>query len=267
MAVLVGLGVFLVPSSSHATFLLWEDGVNHNEIDWKYTETEHFMIYWYPEVEYTARQLVMIAEDIYEHDAKMWNYDLQDKIVVVILDTEDYANGFAAHNFNWITVWASHLYAQTRGRVDWLADVFSQPVQDDLLTLSFRLTNAGSPPPITVTGGMLVDVSGQVWQLPEAELDRTPAPRIVLHQNHPNPFNASTQIPYELSEPADVHLAVYNLMGQRVSLLVSRRQPAGPYVLTWRGTDDVGLPVSSGIYLYRLVSGSRVHCARMVLLK
>ena len=125
MAVLVGLGVFLVPSSSHATFLLWEDGVNHNEIDWKYTETEHFMIYWYPEVEYTARQLVMIAEDIYEHDAKMWNYDLQDKIVVVILDTEDYANGFAAHNFNWITVWASHLYAQTRGRVDWLADVFS----------------------------------------------------------------------------------------------------------------------------------------------
>ena len=125
IAVLVALGLFFVPGSSQATFLLWDDGVNHSEIDWKYTETEHFNIYWYPEVEYTARQMVAIAEDIYEHDSKLWNYELQDKIVVVILDTEDYANGFAAHNFNWITIWATHLYGETRGRVDWLADVFS----------------------------------------------------------------------------------------------------------------------------------------------
>ena len=124
-AVLVALGIVLYPQNSQATFLLWPDGVNHSEIDWKYTETEHFRIYWYPEVKYTARQLVAIAEDIYDHDSKLHNYECKDKIIVVVLDTEDYANGFAAHNFNWITVWASHLYGETRGRVDWLADVFS----------------------------------------------------------------------------------------------------------------------------------------------
>jgi WD40 repeat protein len=125
MAVLVGLALAMLPAPSQATFLLWEDGVNHHEIDWKYTETEHFKIYWYPEVKYTARQLVKIAEEIYDHDSKMFNFELKDKQVVVILDTEDYANGFAAHSFNWITIWATHLYGETRGRVDWLADVFS----------------------------------------------------------------------------------------------------------------------------------------------
>jgi Dipeptidyl peptidase IV (DPP IV) N-terminal region/WD40-like Beta Propeller Repeat len=123
---LMAFGIVAVtPQNAEATFLLWDDGVNHWEIDWKYTETEHFTIYWYPEEEFTARSLLKIAEDIYEHDSKLHNFELKDKINVVILDTEDYANGFAAHSFNWITVWASHLYYDSRGRVDWLADVFS----------------------------------------------------------------------------------------------------------------------------------------------
>lgn len=113
------------PREAQATFLLWDDGVNHPEIDWKYTETEHFTIFWYPEEEFTARALVKIAEDVYEHDSKLWNYELKDKIFVVLLDTEDYSNGFAAHNFNWITMWASNLYYDSRGRTDWLADCFS----------------------------------------------------------------------------------------------------------------------------------------------
>ena len=115
----------VTPKSAQATLFLWDEGVNHWEIDWKYTETEHFIIYWYPEEEYTARALLKIAEDIYEHDSRLHNFELKEKINVVILDTEDYANGFAAHSFNWITLWATHLYYDSRGRVDWLADVFS----------------------------------------------------------------------------------------------------------------------------------------------
>ncbi|MDP8224771.1 MAG: DPP IV N-terminal domain-containing protein [Candidatus Lernaella stagnicola] len=117
--------VAALPQDANATFLLWDDGVNHPEIDWKYTETEHFTIYWYPEIEHTARQLLKVAEDIYEHNATLYNFELKDKVNVVILDTEDYANGFAAYSFNWITIWASHLYYDSRGRVDWVADVFS----------------------------------------------------------------------------------------------------------------------------------------------
>ena len=113
------------PAKAHATFLLWNEGVNHPEIDWKYTETEHFIIYWYPEEKFTARALLKVAEDIYEHDSRVWNFELKRKINVVILDTEDNANGFAAYNFNWVTIWASHLYDFDRGRTDWIADVFS----------------------------------------------------------------------------------------------------------------------------------------------
>ncbi len=120
-----GALVAFTPHDAQATFLLWDEGTNHWEIDWKYTETEHFTIYWYPEVKFTARSLLAVAEDIYEHDAKLWNFELKDKINVVILDTEDYANGFAAPQFNWITIWASHLYDFDRGRTDWIADVFS----------------------------------------------------------------------------------------------------------------------------------------------
>nr|HPM77781.1 hypothetical protein [bacterium] len=122
ISLLAVMAIAMAPQDAEATFLLWDDGVNHSEIDWKYTETEHFVIYWYPEIENTARQLLAIAEDIYEHDSRIWNYELKEKQVVVLLDTEDYANGFAAHNFNWITIWASHLYDVTRGRTDWLAD-------------------------------------------------------------------------------------------------------------------------------------------------
>jgi hypothetical protein len=121
---LVGFAV-ATPRPAHATFLLWDEGVNHWEIQWKYTETDHFIIYWYPQEEYTARALVKIAEEVYEADTKVWNIDLKDKIVVTIIDTEDYSNGFAAHEFNWITIWASNLYFDSRGRTDWLYDVFS----------------------------------------------------------------------------------------------------------------------------------------------
>jgi hypothetical protein len=124
LAIIVAAAI-LTPRPAHATFLLWDEGVNHWEIKWKYTETEHFVIYWYPAEEYTARALVKIAEEVYEADTRVWNIDLKDKIVVTIIDTEDYSNGFAAHEFNWITIWASNLYYDSRGRTDWLYDVFS----------------------------------------------------------------------------------------------------------------------------------------------
>ena len=121
LALIVGFGA----TQASATFLLWDNEVNHNEIDWKYYETEHFVFYYYPEVEFSTRYLVKVAEDIYENHTKLYNMDLPKKINVVVLDTEDYANGFAAINFDWITVWVSHLYYERRGRLDWLADVFA----------------------------------------------------------------------------------------------------------------------------------------------
>jgi hypothetical protein len=88
-----------------------------------------------------------------------------------------------------------------------------------------------------------------------------------LHPNHPNPFNPSTEIRYELPTSSDVRVAVYNLLGQQVRVLVQGSQGIGTHRVVWDGTDDRGRSVSSGIYVYRLTSAGQTQMRRMLLLK
>ncbi len=89
----------------------------------------------------------------------------------------------------------------------------------------------------------------------------------VLQQNYPNPFNPVTNIRFELPVQANVKLAVYNLLGQRIALLLNENKPAGAYTVQWDGKDAAGQPVSSGIYLIRLEAGDQVRIGRMVMVK
>ena len=100
---------------------------------------------------------------------------------------------------------------------------------------------------------------------PAGETDALPR-RFELFQNHPNPFNPSTTIPYQLPAPAYVRLEVFNLLGQRVATLVDEEQQAGRHTATWNGTDAAGRPVASGLYLYRLRGSGTSDTRRMVLL-
>ncbi len=84
-----------------------------------------------------------------------------------------------------------------------------------------------------------------------------------LRQNYPNPFNPSTVI--EFSVPADpgmTSLTVFNLLGQKVADVVNERLPEGTYRATFDGS---GLP--SGVYLYRLTTGTHTITRRMMLVK
>jgi len=73
-----------------------------------------------------------------------------------------------------------------------------------------------------------------------------------LLQNTPNPFNPSTTIPYGLPQDADVRLRVFSVTGKAVRTLVDRSMNAGGHGVVWDGRDDSGVPVGSGVYLYRL---------------
>jgi hypothetical protein len=88
-----------------------------------------------------------------------------------------------------------------------------------------------------------------------------------LDQNVPNPFNPSTMISFSLDRAADVSLAVYNILGQRVRVLLDDYRPAGQYEIIWDGKSESKRPVASGIYFYRLVMGDRALARKMVLIR
>lgn len=88
-----------------------------------------------------------------------------------------------------------------------------------------------------------------------------------LSQNYPNPFNPSTTIAYQLPAAERVTIEIYNVLGQRVRQLVNGYQPAGRYTLVWDGRNEAGEQVASGVYLYRMHSGSYLEQRKMTLLK
>jgi hypothetical protein len=84
---------------------------------------------------------------------------------------------------------------------------------------------------------------------------------------YPNPFNLSTAIEFTLLNSDKMSLIVYSVTGQKVRELVSGNLTAGKHTAFWDGRDDVGRPVSSGVYLTRLSTGQTEAMRRMVLLK
>lgn len=73
-----------------------------------------------------------------------------------------------------------------------------------------------------------------------------------LYQNYPNPFNPVTNIRFALPVAGRVDVEVFNILGQRVSVLAAREMSAGYHVVQWDGTSDAGQPMGSGVYFVRL---------------
>lgn len=83
-----------------------------------------------------------------------------------------------------------------------------------------------------------------------------------LSQNYPNPFNPSTKLEFGISNFGFVSLKVYDVLGNEVKTLINENKPAGRYTVTFDGSN-----LSSGIYFYKLESGSFIETKRMILLK
>lgn len=93
-----------------------------------------------------------------------------------------------------------------------------------------------------------------------------PAPalaEVVLHETDPNPFNLATTLRFELPAATHVRLAVYDVTGREVAVLIDEARDAGAHALDWRPSPHVG----SGIYLMRLQAGADVALGKLVVLK
>jgi uncharacterized repeat protein (TIGR01451 family) len=93
-----------------------------------------------------------------------------------------------------------------------------------------------------------------------------------LMQNYPNPFNPETWIPYQLSEPTDAAITIYNVKGQMVRRLELGYKMPGHYTdrsraAHWDGRNEIGEEVASGVYFYQLQTGRNLSIRKMIVLR
>lgn len=88
-----------------------------------------------------------------------------------------------------------------------------------------------------------------------------------LYQNYPNPFNPETSIRFTIDRKDFVTLTIYDVLGKEVKTLISKELQSGKYDLKWRGDDNFGNKVASGVYFYKLTAGSKQAVKRMLLIK
>jgi hypothetical protein len=83
-----------------------------------------------------------------------------------------------------------------------------------------------------------------------------------IDQNYPNPFNPSTQIRFALPENNHVKLQVFEILGNLVTTLIDENMGAGFHIINWNASG-----YSSGVYFYRITSGTFVKTMKLMLLK
>ena len=144
-----------------------------------------------------------------------------------------------------------------------------------LATLQFTLNENFSGTETTVSMNQIrfneneIIVNGASATLTEVlSVDDIVTPEVfALHQNYPNPFNPTTTLRYDLPEDSQVKIMIYDLMGREVKSLVNIQQNAGYKAVVWDATNNLGQPVSAGMYLYRISAGDFYSVKKMVLLK
>ncbi len=87
-----------------------------------------------------------------------------------------------------------------------------------------------------------------------------------LKSIHPNPFNPSTNISYQLAEDSNVEISIFNVRGQKISTILNKEKEKGFHQIVWDGKDKTGKIQSSGIYFVRLLVNEKVTANRKCML-
>ena len=88
-----------------------------------------------------------------------------------------------------------------------------------------------------------------------------------LLANYPNPFNSLTRIGFNLSTPAVLELSIYDLLGRRMKTILKEFRPPGSHFVYWNGRNENNQEVSSGVYIYELITGNQRESRKMLLLR
>ncbi len=115
---------------------------------------------------------------------------------------------------------------------------------------------------VTLTAIVLLNLTaGFAAEAPAASNPVVPG-AFALHQNTPNPFNATTQIRFDLAVTADTRLMIFDAQGRVVATLVDGLMAAGTHVVQYNAGG-----LASGTYFYRLESAGESALRKLVLIK
>ena len=126
-----------------------------------------------------------------------------------------------------------------------------------------------------IHGNMMIDTAQHVIMLQDiqnkqirADLAVVAVPKVSsLSQNFPNPFNPETWIHYQLPEPSDVKILIYDVSGMLVRQIAVGLKSLGTHVIYWDGRSTTGEQMASGVYYYHLDAGKFQFTRKMTLLK
>jgi len=155
-----------------------------------------------------------------------------------------------------------------------LAELFFTAKDTNITTAFDTLSNDSLHPYIITSTGTSrtpVVLSGEIMVgQPTPVEDYIPGlipDKIELHNNYPNPFNAGTNIQFDLPRKSEVRMDIYNILGQRIKTLVNRQYSAGLHTISWDATTDDNWEAPSGIYFYRLSGSDFSIVKKMILLR
>ena len=108
------------------------------------------------------------------------------------------------------------------------------------------------------------------WVSGDNLLDAETPAEYSLKAAYPNPFNPTTTIEYNVSEPGNVNIVIYDMMGREIKTLVNdvvSPRVGGNYSVVWDGTNNANAFVATGVYVYRMIANNFVKTQKMTLTK
>lgn len=156
------------------------------------------------------------------------------------------------------------IYAEV-GKITAHSVAFPVSVSDGQLELSFD-TASGPGAPL-VSAIEVAPYSGRSLAKGSSEIADNIPLQFSLGQNYPNPFNPETRIDYQVPQAMHVNLTIYNMLGQQIKVLANGYQAAGSHRLVWDATDNNGIKVPSGVYIYQLNAEAKIETRKMILLQ
>ncbi len=107
-----------------------------------------------------------------------------------------------------------------------------------------------------------IDFDGTFEYFTTTEVDLGVPAEFALYQNHPNPFNPSTVIAYQLPVRGHVTLKIYDILGKEAAILVNEMKEPGIYEVDWNASQ-----FTSGVYFYHLQVGEYTAIKKLLLMK